>query len=89
MPFFRFAQVEYPWALGPPDGRYLLRAPGDPPDAPATHVLALMTLGAPERRRRDTAEAGDVVAIEIDGIGRLVNHVAVVRHSGARALPRL
>jgi 2-dehydro-3-deoxy-D-arabinonate dehydratase len=36
-----------------------------------------------------TAEAGDVVAIEIDGIGRLVNQVAVVRHSGARALPRL
>jgi 2-dehydro-3-deoxy-D-arabinonate dehydratase len=36
-----------------------------------------------------TAEAGDVVAIEIEGIGRLVNRVAMVRHSGARALPRL
>jgi 2-dehydro-3-deoxy-D-arabinonate dehydratase len=36
-----------------------------------------------------TAEAGDMVTIEIDGIGRLVNKVVVVRHSGARALPRL
>jgi hypothetical protein len=52
VPLFRFTQVEFPWTLGPPDGRYLLRAPGDPPDAPAAHVLALTTLGAPERRRR-------------------------------------
>ena len=36
-----------------------------------------------------TAEAGDVLEIEIEGIGRLVNHVVVVPHSGARALPRL
>lgn len=35
-----------------------------------------------------TVEAGDVVMIEIDGIGRLVNHAVVVPHSGARALPR-
>jgi len=40
-----------PWSLGPPDGRYLLRAPGDPPDAEPAHVLVLATLGAPERRR--------------------------------------
>ncbi|HEX4805403.1 MAG TPA: hypothetical protein VFU94_05845, partial [Conexibacter sp.] len=45
---FRFVQFEFPWALGPPDGRYLLRdAPGDAP----SHVLVLATLGAPERRR--------------------------------------
>jgi hypothetical protein len=49
--FFRFTQVELPWALGPPDGRYLLRAAGDPPDAPPVHVLVVATLGAPERRR--------------------------------------
>ena len=36
-----------------------------------------------------TAEAGDVVNIEIEGVGRLVNTVAVVPHSGARARPRL
>lgn len=47
---FRFVQVEFPWPLGPPDGRYLLRAPADPEGAP-THVLVFATLGAPERRR--------------------------------------
>jgi hypothetical protein len=45
---FRFVQLEYPWALGPPDGRYVVRASAD---APPTHVLVLATLGAPERRR--------------------------------------
>jgi hypothetical protein len=39
-----------PWSLGPPDGRYLLRKPTDPPQAPAAHVLVLATLGAVERR---------------------------------------
>jgi hypothetical protein len=43
--------VELPWALGPPDGRYLLRRPGDAISAAPTHVLVLATLGAPERRR--------------------------------------
>jgi hypothetical protein len=50
-PLFRFVQVEYPWPLGPTDGRYLLRREGDPVDAPAAHVLVIATLGAPERRR--------------------------------------
>ncbi len=50
-PLFAFTQVELPWAFGPPDGRYLLRAEGDPPDAPPAHVLVIATLGAPERRR--------------------------------------
>jgi 2-dehydro-3-deoxy-D-arabinonate dehydratase len=36
-----------------------------------------------------TAEAGDLISIEIDGVGRLVNHVVTVPHSGARAQPRL
>ena len=27
---FSFVQVEFPWPLGPPDGRYLVRAPGRP-----------------------------------------------------------
>jgi hypothetical protein len=39
-----------PWALGPPDGRYLLRAPDAPPDSPPAHVLVVATLGATERR---------------------------------------
>lgn len=50
-PLFRFVQVEYPWPLGPTDGRYLLRREGDSADAPAAHVLVIATLGAPERRR--------------------------------------
>jgi hypothetical protein len=47
---FRFVQVELPWALGPPDGRYLVRAE-DAEEAAPTHVLVFATLGAPERRR--------------------------------------
>jgi len=50
---FRFIQVELPWALGPPDGRYLVRAPEPVPTHPTaapTHVLVFSTLGAPERR---------------------------------------
>ncbi|HUO70792.1 MAG TPA: hypothetical protein VMU39_08455 [Solirubrobacteraceae bacterium] len=49
---FRFSQVELPWELGPPDGRYLLRAPGDPSDAPPAYVLVIATLGAAQRRGR-------------------------------------
>ncbi len=36
-----------------------------------------------------TAQAGDLVAIEIEGIGRLRNTVVVIPHSGVTALPRL
>jgi hypothetical protein len=46
---FRFVQVELPWQLGPPDGRYLVRSEGG--DGPPSHVLVFTTLGAPERRR--------------------------------------
>jgi hypothetical protein len=48
---FRFCQVELPWPLGPPDGRYLLRQAGANPDSPPEHVIVIATLGAPERRR--------------------------------------
>lgn len=51
---FRFVQVELPWELGIADGRYLVRAAGDP-DGPPTHVLVLSTLGA---ARRDGARWG-------------------------------
>lgn len=50
-PLFHFVQVEYPWPLGPQDGRYLLRRPEDPEQDKPTHVLVLATLGARERRR--------------------------------------
>ncbi|MFN8175521.1 MAG: hypothetical protein U0T02_10685 [Solirubrobacteraceae bacterium] len=57
---FGFVQFEFPWALGPADGRYVLReaGPGDAQakdagarGAAAEHVVVLATLGAPERRR--------------------------------------
>jgi hypothetical protein len=41
-------QFEFPWALGPADGRYVVR---EVAGAPASHVLVLATLGAPERWR--------------------------------------
>lgn len=39
-----------PWALGPPDGRYLIRRAEHGGDAAPSHVLVLRTLGARERR---------------------------------------
>ena len=47
---FRFAQVEVPWPLGPPDGRYVVRPDGDL-DAPIDHVIVIATLGASRRQR--------------------------------------
>jgi hypothetical protein len=44
---FRFAQFELPWAIGPTDGRYVLRPHAG--EAPA-HVVVIATLGAPQRR---------------------------------------
>lgn len=46
---FRFAQFEFPWALGPDDGRYVLRDAGA---SEPSHVLVLKTLGAPQRRHQ-------------------------------------
>src|SRR5436305_632516 len=43
---FLFVQFEFPWELGPPDGRYLVRAPGS--DEPE-HVVVLGTLAASRR----------------------------------------
>src|ERR1700677_2508037 len=40
---FLFIQMEFPWALGPPDGRYLLRSQAD---AEPQHVVVLSTVGA-------------------------------------------
>jgi len=40
---FVFMQLEFPWALGPADGRYLLR---DPTDGEPEHVIVINTLGA-------------------------------------------
>ena len=48
---FLFIQMEFPWALGPPDGRYLLR---ELVSAEPEHVVVLNTLGthrSPSGRR--------------------------------------
>jgi hypothetical protein len=42
-PLFLFVQMEFPWELGPADGRYLLR---DPVEGRPEHVIVLNTLGA-------------------------------------------
>lgn len=51
MPVFAFSQIEVPWPLGPPDGRYLIRAEGAHQQTPPSHVLLFATLGAPRRGR--------------------------------------
>jgi hypothetical protein len=60
---FRFAQVELPWALGPPEGRYLAR-PGADGAAEPTHVIVFATLGAGERRRRSARRRSRAAAPE-------------------------
>ena len=47
--YFVFVQMELPWELGPPDGRYLLRKQALPDEEAPEHVLVLSTVGA-ERR---------------------------------------
>lgn len=47
MSLFAFVQLEFPWALGPPDGRYIIRGHAGTP----SHVLVIATLGAVERRK--------------------------------------
>jgi hypothetical protein len=42
---FRFVQFEFPFQLGPDDGRYLRRSGGEP-----RQVIVLRTIGAPPRR---------------------------------------
>lgn len=55
---FLFVQLEFPWELGPADGRYLLRSRAqDAPEQGAgpERVVVLNTLGAARRRGRLTA----------------------------------
>lgn len=58
---FLFVQLEFPWELGPADGRYVLRreAEGDP-----ERVVVLETIGAPVRRGRLAARRRPPVEAE-------------------------
>ncbi|MFI5003568.1 MAG: hypothetical protein ACHQE6_01010 [Solirubrobacterales bacterium] len=58
---FLFVQLEFPWELGPADGRYLLRSRAeDEPERGAApeRVVVLSTLGAARRRGRLAARRG-------------------------------
>jgi hypothetical protein len=46
---FTFVQMELPWELGPPDGRYLLRKASGPDASEPQHVIVLSTVGAARR----------------------------------------
>jgi hypothetical protein len=71
---FRFVQLEVPWPLGPPDGRYVVRRhAGEQPD----HVLVIGTLGAPRRgllrgRRESGAESEPDPAPVATGRGTVI-----------------
>jgi hypothetical protein len=87
---FRFAQVELPWQLGPPDGRYLVRSAGDA-DRPPSHVVVFATLGAPERRRfagrrpqRDAAPEPDPTPVAT-GRATVIDVGEPLDDAGARA----
>lgn len=54
---FLFVQCELPWALGPPDGRYLLRSPAD---GEPERVIVLGTLGA---RRPAAADRRSIASV--------------------------
>jgi hypothetical protein len=65
-PCFRFVQLELPWELGPPDGRYVLRGHA----GEAEHVLVLQVVGARAparllRRRRAGRAAPDPDAVTV------------------------
>jgi hypothetical protein len=54
---FRFVQLDYAGALGPSDGRYVLR---DEPQGPPRRVVVLTTLDRPPRRPKRAKRAKDV-----------------------------
>jgi hypothetical protein len=57
--FFIFVQLEFPWALGPADGRYLLR---QRVDAEAERVVVLGTLSARRGDPPHTAAGGGLLS---------------------------
>jgi hypothetical protein len=84
-----FIQFEFPWALGPADGRYLLR---DGPDAEPELVIVLGTLGAPQladargrRRARRTRPASAEPAAVPTSRATVVDPIPLSAESQARA----
>jgi hypothetical protein len=63
---FLFVQFEFPWELGPPDGRYLLRAPGseEPEHVVVLDTLAVAARPGGTRARRRSRRLGAAVEPE-------------------------
>jgi len=68
LPHFKFVQLEFPWELGPDDGRYVVRGHAGEVD----QIVVTQTLGAPERRgfvrnrrARDVAPEPDVTPVAV------------------------
>jgi hypothetical protein len=62
---FRFAQFEFGFLVGPPDGRYIVRGG---PDGTPQSVIALKTLGAPPRRLMGRKRARAVSEGEVEPV---------------------
>jgi hypothetical protein len=86
---FTFVQMELPWALGPPDGRYLLRKPAVPDEGEPQNVLVLSTLGAERRgllgRRARTRRTNPLPATVPVTRATVVDAVALSAERQARA----
>lgn len=87
--YFVFVQMELPWELGPPDGRYLLRKQAAPGEDEPEHVLVLSTVGAERRgllgkrpRKRRTGSEPATVPI---ARATVVDAVALSAERQARA----
>lgn len=78
---FGFVQLEFAWALGPPDGRYVLRAPGAGEGDP-DHVLVLATLGATRRRLPRRRRRARPVAPEPDPASVAIARATVISAAG-------
>jgi hypothetical protein len=74
LPLFPFAQLEFPWELGPPDGRYVVRGHA----AEVEHVVITQTLGAPERRGMVRNRRAREVQSEPDPTPVTITRVTVV-----------
>ena len=89
---FTFVQMELPWELGPPDGRYLLRKAAEIPDGrEPQHVVVLSTIGAERRgvlgRRTRTRRADPEPQASTVPVARatVVDPVPLSAESQARA----
>jgi hypothetical protein len=90
---FTFVQLELPWELGPPDGRYVLRKIDGPDGGEPEHVLVLGTVGAERRgllggRTRTRRARGGVTTVPvtratvIDAVALSAEHQAKAWLSG-------